>query len=474
MNEFELIDNVRLRASVSVRDKRQKLNEQYFTPGYVTNFISHNLIDLSQVNYDILDVAAGVGNIGAAVSLVISKKTNSFNNKLFSVEIDHDLFKECDSLLSHLLKGTSVSYDVFNCDFLDLYCKFKSENKKFTTIVMNPPYKKFSRKDFDALKLARHGVEYSPNLYSLMMSCALDLLNNNGELIAIVPRSFCSGTLFHAFRKKIVSNFKISFIHLFKSRTKVFSFDGVQQETIIIKLVKDCSIKMPTTISYGDDFDSASIVNRDFNSIVFPNDNQHVIHIPHNEIDEIVLNKILSFKSSLDELGLKISTGKVVDFRNKPHLRSEKENNGLLFCKENLGRDFFVFGPDRIKNYIEVNEMTKSKFLDHQCHIVMNRMFFKESKNVITAQIIDCSSNGKTQIAIENHLNYISGLKDSYLEFDLAMGLKLYLESKLVSDYFKRFLGSTQINAADVKSLPFPSERYLIQLGKKGKFEYDE
>ncbi|WP_213192454.1 Eco57I restriction-modification methylase domain-containing protein, partial [Klebsiella aerogenes] len=93
------------------------------------------------------------------------------------------------------------------------------------------PYKKFQRKDFNALKLTDYDIEYSPNLYSIMMSCALDLLADNGELIAIVPRSFCSGTLFHAFRKKIVNNFEINFIHLFESRSKVFAFDGVQQET---------------------------------------------------------------------------------------------------------------------------------------------------------------------------------------------------------------------------------------------------
>lgn len=474
MKEFELIDNVRLMASVSVRNKRQKLNEQYFTPGFVTNFIANNLIDLARGSYNILDVAAGVGNIGAAVGIVVSQQTASSGNVLHAVEVDHDLVKECESLLNSVLSDTSVDYKVYARDFLELFSEFKLNNLRFNSIVMNPPYKKFSRKDYDYLKLASSNIEYSPNLYSIMMSCALELLTDDGELIAIVPRSFCSGALFHSFRKKIVKQFKISFIHLFKSRKKVFAFDGVQQETIIIKLLRRTSENKSITISYGDDFDQAIVSKRDYNSVVFPNDNQYIIHIPYSEVDEYVLSKILSFKSSLDELGLKISTGKVVDFRNKEHLTEDKKGNALLFCKENLNRDYFSFASDKIKNYIRINISTANKLLDEQCHVVMNRMFFKESDDVILAQVVDCSFDTKACIAVENHLNYISGKKDSPLDYNLAMGVKVYLESKLVSVYFKRFLGSTQINAADLKSLPFPSKEQLIQFGQKGEFEDDE
>lgn len=472
MKELELIDNVRLMASVQVRNKRQKLNEQYFTPGFVTNFVAHNLIDLARKSHRILDVAAGVGNIGASVGIVVSQLTSSLGNELHAVEIDSDLAKECESLLSSILSDTSIEHKVYNRDFLELFLEFKAKNINFTSIVMNPPYKKFQRKEFDSLRLADHGIEYSPNLYSIMMSCALDLLAENGELIAIVPRSFCSGALFYSFRKKIVEKFEIDFIHLFESRNKVFAFDGVQQETIIIKITRKKLIKNTVVISYGDDFEEAVISNRDCNTVIFPNDSQHVIHIPYSEIDECVLSGILSFESSLDHLGLKISTGKVVDFRNKPHLTKEKKDNALLFCKENLGRNCFNFANDKVNNYIKINEFTANKTLDKQCHVVMNRMFFKESDNVITAQVVDCGLN--TKIAVENHLNYISGYINTPLDYDMAMGIKVYLESKLVSDYFKRFLGSTQINAADIKSLPFPSKEQLILMGQKGEFEYDE
>ncbi|HBV5959152.1 TPA: hypothetical protein MD228_003651, partial [Klebsiella aerogenes] len=107
MKELELIDNVRLLASMNVRNKRQKLNEQYFTPGFVTNFVAHNLIDLARESHKILDVAAGVGNIGAAVGIVVSQLTASVDNELHAVEIDSELVKECETLLGSILSDTS-------------------------------------------------------------------------------------------------------------------------------------------------------------------------------------------------------------------------------------------------------------------------------------------------------------------------------------------------------------------------------
>lgn len=475
MNEFEQIDNVRLLASVSVRSKRQKLNEQYFTPGFVTNFIAEKLISLNRQKYNILDVASGVGNIGATVGLVVNKKCNSVPITLDAVEIDSELSKESDMLLSSLFNSTALNYMVHNCDFFDFYKKAKNTSEQFNLIVMNPPYKKLRRNEFDELDIYKEGVEYSPNLYSIMMSCALDLLEDNGELIAIVPRSFCSGALFHSFRMKIVKHCVIEFIHLFESRKKVFSFDGVQQETIIIKIVKRKKRKERNiTISYGDDLFNSFVSRRSYSKVIFPKDNQCVIHIPYSEMDELILDRILSFKDDLESLGLKVSTGKIVDFRNKGNLTASKNNNAWLFCKENLLKDFFSFAPACFKNYLIIDDMTSNKLLDEQCHVVFNRMFFKEQHKVIVAQVVDCTQNDLPRIAVENHLNYISGKSTALLDYDFANGIKIYLESDLVSDYFRRFLGSTQINAVDIKSLPFPSRKKLIEIGKKGVFSYDE
>lgn len=63
-------------------------------------------------------------------------------------------------------------------------------------------------------------------------------LSNNGEMVYIIPRSWTSGAYFKRFREYLLNNARITHIHLFRSRDRVFDNEQVLQETIIIKIVK--------------------------------------------------------------------------------------------------------------------------------------------------------------------------------------------------------------------------------------------
>lgn len=49
---------------------------------------------------------------------------------------------------------------------------------------------------------------------------------------------------------------------------------------------------------------------------------------------------------------------------------------------------------------------------------------------------------------------------------ELAHGLALYLNSGFVDVLFRRFNGHTQVNATDLRSLPYPSTDTLEALGR--------
>jgi adenine-specific DNA-methyltransferase len=53
------------------------------------------------------------------------------------------------------------------------------------------------------------------------------------------------------------------------------------------------------------------------------------------------------------------------------------------------------------------------------------------------------------------------------LSRDLAKGLAAVLNSTLADQYFRQFSGHTQVNAADLRSLRYPSEAKLKVLGSK-------
>jgi adenine-specific DNA-methyltransferase len=52
------------------------------------------------------------------------------------------------------------------------------------------------------------------------------------------------------------------------------------------------------------------------------------------------------------------------------------------------------------------------------------------------------------------------------LERNLARGLMLWLNSTVLDRYFRAFSGHTQVNAADLRRLPFPCREDLILLAK--------
>jgi adenine-specific DNA-methyltransferase len=53
------------------------------------------------------------------------------------------------------------------------------------------------------------------------------------------------------------------------------------------------------------------------------------------------------------------------------------------------------------------------------------------------------------------------------MEEDLARGLCTYLNSTQVDGYFRLFNGHTQVNAMDLRKLPYPSPDQLQQLGRQ-------
>jgi adenine-specific DNA-methyltransferase len=51
------------------------------------------------------------------------------------------------------------------------------------------------------------------------------------------------------------------------------------------------------------------------------------------------------------------------------------------------------------------------------------------------------------------------------LEPSLARGLSAYLNSTAVDQYFRQFNGHTQVNATDLRNLPYPSATELRRMG---------
>lgn len=128
------------------------------------------------------------------------------------------------------------------------------------------------------------------NLYSGFVGLALELLEPGGEIVAIIPRSFCNGPYYQPFRRFIMSRAAIRHIHLFEARNKAFKDDGVLQENVIIRLERGAS-QGPVTISTSEDdsFTDYHEKSLPFAEIVFPT-------MPTSSFISLPVRRVTSFR----------------------------------------------------------------------------------------------------------------------------------------------------------------------------------
>jgi len=80
------------------------------------------------------------------------------------------------------------------------------------------------------------------------------------------------------------------------------------------------------------------------------------------------------------------------------------------------------------------------------------------------AAVYDPARINSPYVGFENHLNYYHQ-NGRGLPADLAKGLALYLNSTIVDQYFRLFSGHTQVNATDLRKIPYPTREQLARLG---------
>ncbi|MBI5439389.1 MAG: hypothetical protein HY936_10690 [Nitrosomonadales bacterium] len=182
----------------------------------------------------------------------------------------------------------------------------------------------------DTVRLRIAGIE-TVNLYTAFVALTVLLMEKGGEIVAIIPRSFCNGSYYRPFRNLILRTCSIRQLHLFESRNQAFHDDGVLQENIIIHLVKgEPQGAVIVSTSHDAKFSDYQQTAFDAAVIVKPNDAEQFIHIP-TAIGQTSIPKFCTH--TLLDIGLEVCTGPVVDFRLREYWRDEpaKDTCPLLY-----------------------------------------------------------------------------------------------------------------------------------------------
>ena len=464
----------------------RKTKGQIFTPKQIGKYMG-KLLKTESRRIRLLDPGAGTGVL-----------TVCFCEQLFALKkpftIDIDLY-ENDAALADILErvmeickikawntGVELEYKVHRKDFIlhnavnfdqSNLLNYQKSQELYDYVISNPPYYKLNKNDPQSKIMARL-VSGQPNIYTLFMALSTSMLRKGGEMVFITPRSFCSGLYYRRFRNWFLENSQIMHIHIFESRKEIFTNDAILQENIILmakrveKKPNDYYISISSsTNKYFEEYREFQVDPED---IIYHKNGDVFIRIPTSPLDVEVLHIVDSWPNILDDLHLKISTGPVIPFRAKPFLLPEFKDDGNSFpllWMHNM-KKMRVVWPLRKNNKASAIRLSKKSFplmLPVKNYVLLNRFSSKEQMRRLYSAVLLKSQFSFKKVGIENHVNYIYR-PNGILPDDEAVGIAAILNTSVIDNFFRSLNGSTQVNATDIRSLPFPNMDKIKRIGK--------
>lgn len=437
----------RIDAIRATSEEKRRALAQHLTPPETATFAASMFSDLNvdQLFVRCLDLGAGSG----ILSIALYERYDGHIGELEAVESDVALATVCEAELA----SVGVPHNLTLGDALT-----DAPEGPFDRIILNPPYKKMAAND------ARQGCLpcRSANLYSAFVAIGLSRLADDGELVAIVPRSWMNGEYFAPFRRYVFGGFSLDWVHIYGSRKEVFADTDVLQETMIVRFSRrKQSDVIVVTQSVGKDDE---VNRREYAASDLIDPETFVVRIAPKDNGKVT--------GTISSVGFCPSTGKVVDFRNRERIYSDRPDWDDVyrliyagnFSSGTLEHPLAIGKPQwyRADDDVSRRQLTQPGF-----YVVVKRFSSKEERRRVVAYPLAADE----PVGIENHLNFIHmGKPREVVPFEsetLACGLALWLNTTFIDEWFRDVGGSTQVNAGDIKTMPCPSVDALKFVGSR-------
>ena len=286
-----------------------------------------------------------------------------------------------------------------------------------------------------------------------------------------MPKSFVSGAYFRKLRGILQNEVQTREIITLHERNS--AFNDVLQEQVLISLVKQESNKQDLKVGLAtlNGKFQCSKFNAPFDLVFWKKD---IMCVPSSKIELNLVKKCFmnGFKS-VEESGLRVSTGQIVPFRSKELMcDDDKSESSPLYWPHNIVSGEFV--PNEVKKGRKTRivkcEKTRKSLMKGPV-IAFKRISAKEQSKRIEATIVPKNESG---YFLENHLNYIKRESEKAPSLEMT---NLLLNSKLWDKLFRMINGNTQVSAKEIRIFPIPhslSEINPQQLKKNNPVEQEK
>ncbi len=367
---------------------------QYFTPRDVREHLLSRLPKLDGAS--VLDPACGSGEF------LVSAGEYFGNCRLFGWEIDKKLANLCREVVPDA--------EITGTDSLK-----QSLAGQFDFVIGNPPYFEF-KPDVDIRNKFSQVISGRANIFSMFVKLGLDVLKPGGHLAYVIPPSMNNGAYFANLREYIVENANIEYLKILDSSAL---FHKAQQTVMIMVLKKE----------------------RNRGEYIFTK-GKLTLFSP----DAGKLRKAFRGRTTLDELGFTVKTGKIVWNQHRESLTTKSKGAVPLIWAHNITTDGLALGNTaRRPQYIRSNNR------DTGPAIVVNRVTGAASRVRLKAAVIEPGF----EFLAENHVNviYPPPGRITHKTLQLMKNICDQICSSQTMETMKLVTGNTQISRTELACL---------------------
>ena len=427
-NNDNCFSNLSYKLTKLINKKEKKDNGIYFTPPNTVieslDIILHIL--KCEIFNNILEPSCGSCEF-------IDKLTTYYPNaSITGVEYNKIIY---DNIKNNYENVNNVN--IFNDNFLKTQF-----NEKFDLVIGNPPYYVLKKSEVD--QYYYNYFDGRPNIFLLFIIKSLSLLNDNGVLCFILPKSFLNCLYYNKTREYIYNNFQILSIEECND-----VYIETEQQTIIFIIKK-------------------GIANDNANDIYILKhlSDKYTIFATTKVINR--LNELYINATTLNTLKFKVFVGNIVWNENKSLLTNDEQKTRLIYSTDIKNNTL------SIKNYTNT---AKKNYINREGYkeplLVINRGYGVGNYN-FEYSLINCGHNDSLfhikEYLIENHLiciNYEqyeqeyfgnsdnSDNSDSVDDYLINKYNKIYrsLSDDRTTEFIKLYFGNNAINTTELSNI---------------------